>query len=265
MDRITAGILGIGLPAMFFVVVYAGSSSIYDASATPPPRAAPEEPAAEETAEAAPMEEDAGAEDDAMAEEPAEEAETAEEQAPVAEDEVAEAPADDGTEEAATDEAEAEAPAETETTETETETTDMAATAPEEAAGDDDAAEATEEAAAAPAEIDLAALVEAGDVRAGSRLWRQCSACHVADQEQNRVGPHLVDVLGRERASIGDFRYSDSLDGLDGVWTAEEMSAWLENPSDYAPGTSMSFRGLDDAGDRANIIAYLADLQLNGG
>ena len=102
-------------------------------------------------------------------------------------------------------------------------------------------------------------------MRAGSRLWRQCSACHVADQTQNRVGPHLVDVLGRERASIEDFRYSDALAGLDGVWTAEEMSAWLENPRDYAPGTSMSFNGFDDAEDRANVIAYLADLQLNGG
>jgi cytochrome c2 len=86
----------------------------------------------------------------------------------------------------------------------------------------------------------------------------------VADQAQNRVGPHLVDVLGRERASVEDFRYSDALAGLDGVWTAEEMSAWLEDPRDYAPGTSMSFRGLDDAEDRANILAYLADLQLNG-
>ena len=259
MDRITAGILGIGLPAMFFVVVFGASSSLYDVSATPPPP--PEEPVQEEAAEAAPTEDDAATAGDDMAEAPADdaaakeqmaEAETDAQEAPAAEDEGAETPAAEET--AETSET---AAAETD----EAETTEMAVAAPEETAGED----ATEEAAAAPAEVDLAALVEAGDVRAGSRLWRQCSACHVADQTQNRVGPHLVDVLGRERASIEDFRYSDALAGLDGVWTAEEMSAWLENPRDYAPGTSMSFRGLDDAEDRANIIAYLADLQLNGG
>ncbi|RDC72908.1 cytochrome c family protein [Rhodovulum sp. 12E13] len=128
------------------------------------------------------------------------------------------------------------------------------------------AAEATPatESTEAPAEasIDLAALVEAGDVRAGSRVWRQCSACHVADQAQNRVGPHLVGVIGRDRSSIEGFNYSDALQALEGVWTPEEISAYITDPAEYAPGNRMSFRGLDDPEDRANVIAYLADVQL---
>ena len=148
-----------------------------------------------------------------------------------------------------------------------------AAEAPaEDAPAEEDTAEAEAPAEGAPAEedtaeagIDLAALVEAGDVRSGSRLWRQCSACHVADQEQNRVGPHLVDVIGREKASIDDFRYSEALTSLEGSWTADEMSAWLEDPREYAPGNRMTFNGLDDPQELADILAYLADIQLQNG
>jgi cytochrome c len=85
----------------------------------------------------------------------------------------------------------------------------------------------------------------------------------VADQEQNRVGPHLVGVIGREQASIDGFRYSDALAGLDGVWTPEEISAYIADPDGYAPGNRMTFAGLDDAEDRADVLAYLADLQLS--
>ena len=169
------------------------------------------------------------------------------------------------TEEMATEAATDEAPAETETAEAATDEapadTETAEAATDEAPAETETAEAATDSGA---EIDLAALVAAGDPGAGARTWRQCSACHVADAEQNRVGPHLVGVLGREIASIEDFRYSDALQELEGVWTAEEMSAWLENPRDYARGTSMSFRGLDDAEDRANVIAYLAELQQGG-
>jgi cytochrome c len=35
------------------------------------------------------------------------------------------------------------------------------------------------------------------------------------------------------------------------------MSAWLANPKKYAPGTKMSFPGLSNPEDRANVIAFL--------
>jgi cytochrome c2 len=133
------------------------------------------------------------------------------------------------------------------------------------AAAEAPAEDAPTEEEPAEAGIDLAALVEAGDVRSGSRIWRQCSACHVADQEQNRVGPHLVDVIGREKASVDGFRYSDALTSLEGAWTPDAMLAYIEDPREYAPGNRMSFNGLDDPQDRADILAYLADMQLQNG
>ena len=35
------------------------------------------------------------------------------------------------------------------------------------------------------------------------------------------------------------------------------MSAWLANPKKYAPGTKMTFAGLGNPEDRANVMAFL--------
>jgi len=53
-------------------------------------------------------------------------------------------------------------------------------------------------------------------------------------------------------------RYSATLADMGGAWTPENLNGFLENPSGYAPGTSMSYSGMRDAEDRANLIAYLA-------
>ena len=42
------------------------------------------------------------------------------------------------------------------------------------------------------------------------------------------------------------------------VWDEESLSAFLEKPRKYLPKTRMSFAGLKDEEDRANVIAYLA-------
>jgi cytochrome c len=48
---------------------------------------------------------------------------------------------------------------------------------------------------------------------------------------------------------------------LEGDWTPENLSGFLENPRAYAPGTSMAYNGMSDVEDRANLIAYLATFQ----
>ena len=44
-------------------------------------------------------------------------------------------------------------------------------------------------------------------------------------------------------------------DGL--VWTEDTLDSFLESPKSLVARTRMSFRGLKDAEDRANLIAYL--------
>ncbi|WP_246175784.1 c-type cytochrome [Roseovarius bejariae] len=140
--------------------------------------------------------------------------------------------------------------------------------APEEAADDaaseEPAAEeaAPEEAAMEDAASDEAAggfadVVAAADPADGEKVWRQCRACHKLEDGKNGVGPHLNGVVGRDIASVDGFRYSSSLQDLDGAWTADELNAWLEDPKAYAPGNKMSFRGLRKEEDRAAVIAYM--------
>ena len=53
------------------------------------------------------------------------------------------------------------------------------------------------------------------------------------------------------------FAYSSTLSGHGGDWTYENMDAWLKSPKAFAAGTKMSFAGLSNAQDRANIILYM--------
>ena len=136
-----------------------------------------------------------------------------------------------------------------------------AAPAAEEAADAPAADEAAaEEAAAEPAAeggSDFAAMVAAADLEAGKKVFRKCGACHKLEDGKNGVGPHLYGIVGRDIASVDGFNYSDALTGLEGEWTLDKLSAWLENPRDFAAGNRMSFSGLKDEEDRANLIGYL--------
>ncbi len=101
-----------------------------------------------------------------------------------------------------------------------------------------------------------------GDAAKGEKVFRKCQACHmVGEGAENRVGPVLTGIVGREIASVEDFDYSDALKELaaaDGTWTPEELAAFLEKPRDFAKGTKMSFPGLRKEDERADVIAYLA-------
>jgi cytochrome c len=92
----------------------------------------------------------------------------------------------------------------------------------------------------------------------GERLWRQCSACHQLEQGANATGPYLWGIVDRPKHAVEGYAYSDALLAQDGAWTPENISAFLLNPREYAPGTKMAYRGMADVEDRANIIAYLA-------
>ena len=100
------------------------------------------------------------------------------------------------------------------------------------------------------------------DAAKGEKVFRKCQACHaVGVGAQNKVGPMLNGVVGREIAAVEGFKYSDVLAGMgaDGLtWTPEELAAFLKKPREYAKGTKMSFAGLRKEDERADVIAYLA-------
>ena len=104
-----------------------------------------------------------------------------------------------------------------------------------------------------------AALAE-GDAEKGEAVFKKCKACHVVDEAKNRVGPHLVNIVGRKTASVEGYKYSDAMaaKGAEGVvWDEANLDAYLAKPKDFVPGTKMTFAGLSKPEDRADVIAYL--------
>ena len=98
------------------------------------------------------------------------------------------------------------------------------------------------------------------DPAAGEGVFRACQSCHKVEEGANGVGPTLYGVVGREVDSVAGYSYSGALEEHADVWSPENLYAFLENPKGFAPGTKMSYAGLKDPQDRANLIAWLDTL-----
>jgi cytochrome c len=109
-------------------------------------------------------------------------------------------------------------------------------------------------------QIDVEALMAAADPAEGEGEFKPCAACHKLEPGVNAVGPSLFGVVGRDIGSVDGFAYSDDMATHEGSWTPDNLIHFLENPKAFAPGTKMAFRGIRDAQDRANLVAYLDSL-----
>ena len=107
-------------------------------------------------------------------------------------------------------------------------------------------------------EIDISALLAMGNIEHGEKVFKKCSACHVVNKGgENKIGPALYGVLGRQVAALGDYKYSKAMASYDKTWTFEEMNGYLRKPQSYIKGTKMAFAGLRKEKDRASVILYL--------
>ena len=107
----------------------------------------------------------------------------------------------------------------------------------------------------------ILALLGAADVEAGRKVAKKCAACHsFAKGGRNKVGPNLWDVVGGDIAGVEGYRYSKPMAALEGSWGYQELDRFLTDPKARVPGTRMLFRGLGEAGARANVILFLRSL-----
>jgi cytochrome c len=128
------------------------------------------------------------------------------------------------------------------------------------------------ESGAAPAEAKpeelppIAPLLAKADVAAGEKYAHTvCTACHTFNQGgKPLVGPNLYGVVGGPHDHEEGFNYSPALEKFKGQpWTFDDLNHWLDKPSEYAPGTRMTFAGINSAQQRADVIAYLRTLAAN--
>jgi len=108
--------------------------------------------------------------------------------------------------------------------------------------------------------VAFATVYETADAAAGEKLFKSCKSCHKIENGKNGTGPFLYGVVGRPVGSVEGFNYSGKLVAVAETWGPEELDGFLEDPKGYAPGTKMSYKGMKDVEDRANLIAYLDSL-----
>jgi cytochrome c len=116
-----------------------------------------------------------------------------------------------------------------------------------------------QEGGAAVAEKPFAFYMSQANADKGADVFKKCAACHNADKGgPNALGPNLYGVVGDAVATgRGGFAFSDALKSKGGKWDFDSLNAWLNSPKAYAPGTKMTFAGLSNPQDRADVIAYL--------
>ena len=116
---------------------------------------------------------------------------------------------------------------------------------------------------AAP-EVPLGVLLASADATAGQASVKKCASCHnFGEGESNKTGPLLYGVVDRLIGSHEGFAYSAGMEehkAKGDLWSYENLNAFLTSPKTFTPGTKMSFAGVKDPAERANILAYLQTL-----
>src|SRR5262249_5470217 len=104
------------------------------------------------------------------------------------------------------------------------------------------------------------AMAEPGDAARGERVYRACVACHSLEPNRNMTGPSLAELWNRKSGSLASFpRYSHALKSAGIIWNDDTLDEWIKDPEHFLPGNTMTFSGIKDARQRADLLAFLKD------
>jgi cytochrome c len=94
----------------------------------------------------------------------------------------------------------------------------------------------------------------------GVILSTPCWTCHDLYGEQNKVGPHLKDIIGRRAGTANFGGYSQAMKDSNITWNEENLAAFLIDVSATIPGTTMNSNGPSNPADAAALAFYLSQL-----
>ncbi|UXN04633.1 c-type cytochrome [Bartonella sp. HY406] len=99
-----------------------------------------------------------------------------------------------------------------------------------------------------------------GDIERGSKIYKRCAVCHLIDNDKNRVGPSLQNIINRTAGSLPNFRYSPAMkkageDGL--VWNKDTLREFLLGPQAMIKGNRMANIRFAPGENLDDLIAYI--------
>ena len=95
------------------------------------------------------------------------------------------------------------------------------------------------------------------DPARGEARFQECAACHKLEAGVNEVGPTLHGLFMRKAGELADFRFSPAMKRSGIVWTPETLDKYIADPQGMIPANRMPYAGMANAGDRADLVAYL--------
>jgi cytochrome c len=115
-------------------------------------------------------------------------------------------------------------------------------------------------AAVAAAALLSPTLAAEGNAARGQRAFGTCAACHSLEPDRNMTGPSLANLWNRKAGSLASFpRYSSALKSSSVVWNDESLDEWLKDPQHLIPGNEMTFEGIKNDQQRADLLAFLKE------
>ncbi len=88
-----------------------------------------------------------------------------------------------------------------------------------------------------------------------------CMECHSFDQNDSAGAPSLAGIFDRVIAGSAYAGYSDGLASLPGRWSRDNLTAFVQDPAAFAPGTTMPDPGIDDPEIAAAVVTILEALR----
>ena len=105
-----------------------------------------------------------------------------------------------------------------------------------------------------------AAWAADGNSARGQRAFGACAACHSLEPDKSVTGPSLSGLWNRKAGDLASFaRFSDAVKSSGVVWNDKTLDAWITDPQHLIPGNQMTFPGIKDGQQRADLLAFLKD------
>ncbi len=104
-----------------------------------------------------------------------------------------------------------------------------------------------------------AAQAQSGNAGRGERVFnQQCKTCHSLEKDGSSLtGPTLHGLFGRKAGTAAGFAFSEAMTKSGIVWDEATLTEYCRDPDAKVPDTKMMVPGVKQAGQLADLVAYL--------